>query len=103
MRKRKALVIPSRIKVFNSIQNGTYLQSNVYLSLGKSATVSFCQYDVIMKIVDALQLQERRIMHFLTIKLHFINKFMKKYKMDHLFNIGTAYKILYIYNLENSW
>ena len=28
---------------------------------------------------------------------------MKKYEMDHLFNNGTAYKILYIYNLENSW
>ena len=39
--KRKGLAIPSRLKVFNSIQNDTYLQSNVYLSLGKSATVSF--------------------------------------------------------------
>ena len=57
-----------------------------------------------MKIFDALQLQERRIMHFLTIKLHFINKqwILQKYKMDHLLNNGTAYKILYIYNFENS-
>ena len=44
--KRKELAIPSRIKVLNSIQNDTYLQSNVYLSLGKSATVSLRQiYD----------------------------------------------------------
>ena len=43
--KRKELAIPSRLKVFNSIQNDTYLQLNVYLSLGKSA-VSFEQkYD----------------------------------------------------------
>ena len=30
--KRKELAIPSRMKVFNSIQNDTYLQSNVYFS-----------------------------------------------------------------------
>ena len=48
------------------MQNYTYLHSNVYLSLKKSATVSFlaniwsqrtCQYDLIMNILDALQLQ----------------------------------------------
>ena len=41
IRKRKEIAIPSRIKVFNSMQNYTYLHSNVYLSLEKSATVSF--------------------------------------------------------------
>ena len=37
----KELAIPSRIKVFDSIQNDKYLQSNIYLSLGKSTMESF--------------------------------------------------------------
>ena len=37
----KELAIPSRLKVVYAIQNDKYLQSNLYLSLGKSAKVSF--------------------------------------------------------------
>ena len=44
--KGKKIAIPSRIKVFNSIQNDTFLQSIIFLSLGKSATKIFLQiYD----------------------------------------------------------
>ena len=44
--KGKKKEIQNRINVFNSIQNDSYLQFNVYLSLGKSATVRFKQiYD----------------------------------------------------------
>ena len=42
-------------------------------------------------------------MQFLTIKIAF-NKWTVDYEtylMDHLFKNGTAYKSLYIYNLEN--
>ena len=39
--KMKELAISRRIEVLKLLQNDLYLQLNAYLSLGKSATVSF--------------------------------------------------------------
>ena len=64
---REELAIPSRIKVFNSIQNDTYYNAIKCIFIARkihhgkfSANIwsqCTCQFDVIMKIVDALQLQ----------------------------------------------